>query len=296
MIAIREHPELRGAIEWRIRTGELAAVLPGVYAPTATAGLAATRIAAVGVWDPDAVLTHEAAAVATFWPKLPVPVVRCSVGHRRARRPGFLLSRGRIPEELVIQHGPLRITSPALTVLDLCEVRGGEATDHALLYRATTLALMRHALTLTSGRWGNGVRRQLLLDSRDEPWSEAEREFHRLLRAARITGWQANRGIRINGVLIYPDVIFRRLRLVIEVDGREFHNKAEVFESDRHRQNCVRRGGRSAICSSQPSALARSGSRQAHPRSEQTAERLPLLSSRRAMVRRRTQRMGRRTS
>jgi very-short-patch-repair endonuclease len=239
VIAVREHPELRGAIEWRVRTGELVAVLPGVYAPAASAALATTRIAAVPAWDRDAVLTHEAAAAASFWPKLPVPVVRCSVGHRRARRPGFVFSRGHIPEELVIQHGPLRHTSPALTALDLCEVRGGEAIDRALLHRVTTLALMRHALALTSGRRGNGLRRQLLLDSRDEPWSEAERVFHRLLRAARITGWKANRGIRLDGVLIYPDVIFRRLRLVIEVDGRKFHNDPEVFESDRHRQNLL---------------------------------------------------------
>ena len=38
---------------------------------------------------------------------------------------------------------------------------------------------------------------------------------------------------------MYADVVFRRLRLVIEVDGREFHSKAEVFESDRHRQNLL---------------------------------------------------------
>ena len=98
---------------------------------------------------------------------------------------------------------------------------------------------MRTALELTARRTGNPLRRQLLLDSRDEPWSEAERQIHRLLRAARITGWQANQPLRLGGVTVYPDVLFRRLRLVIEIDGREFHNDPEVFESDRHRQNLM---------------------------------------------------------
>ena len=94
VIATREYPELRGAIEWRVRTGELVPVLPGVYAPVASAGLATTRIAAVAAWDRDAVLTHEAAAAISFWPSLTVPAVRCAVRHYRPSRPGFDFSAG----------------------------------------------------------------------------------------------------------------------------------------------------------------------------------------------------------
>jgi very-short-patch-repair endonuclease len=239
VIGTRDHPELRGAIHWRLRTGELKAVLPGVYAPAATANSTATRMAAVSRWDPDAVLTHEAAAAATFWPGLAVPVVRCVVRHHRAPQPGYAFSRGSIPPELVWSRQGLRLASPALTALDLCETMGGEAIDHALRTRSTTLGRMHQALTLTPSRTGNPVRRRLLLDSRDEPWSEAERQIHRLLRGARITGWQANQPVRLGHVTVYPDVFFRHLRLVIEIDGREFHTDPEVFESDRHRQNLL---------------------------------------------------------
>ena len=38
---------------------------------------------------------------------------------------------------------------------------------------------------------------------------------------------------------MFPDVIFRRQRLVIEIDGRRFHSGSEVFESDRKRQNLL---------------------------------------------------------
>jgi len=239
VIAVRDHPKLRGAIQWRVRTGELRPVLPGVYAAAAVADTSATRVAALRRWDPDAVLTHEAAAAASFWPRLPVPTVRCAVRHFRPPQPGFAFARRCIAPELVWEGPGVRLTSPALTALDLCEVMGGDAIDRALRTRSTTLALMRQALALTPGRSGNRTRRQLLLDSRDEPWSAAEREFHRLLRGAGITGWQANQRLRLDGVDIHPDVLFRRLRLVVEVDGREFHSDPDVFESDRHRQNLL---------------------------------------------------------
>ena len=98
---------------------------------------------------------------------------------------------------------------------------------------------MRTALELSAGRTGNALRRELLLDSRDEPWSEGERQFHRLLRAAGITGWRANRPLNLGSLAVYPDVVFRKLKLVVEIDGREFHNEKEVFESDRQRQNAL---------------------------------------------------------
>jgi very-short-patch-repair endonuclease len=239
VIASREHPGLRSATEWRVRTGELRAVLPGVFALPETASLPLTRIAALAHWDSDAVLTHEAAAAASFWPGIVVPVVRCAVRHERAPRAGFQFSQRRIPSELIWRRGSLRLTSPALTALDLAESLGGSAIDQALRTRSTTLALMHTALDLTRGRAGNSERKELLLDSRDEPWSEAERQVHRLLRAARITGWKANQAVVVGGLTYYIDVLFRRIRLAVEIDGRESHTARDAFESDRWRQNLL---------------------------------------------------------
>jgi very-short-patch-repair endonuclease len=185
------------------------------------------------------VLTHEAAAAVSFWPRLSVPTVRCAVRHFRPPQPGFAFARRCLPPELVWPGPGVRLTSPALTALDLCESLGGGAIDQALRTRSTTLALLREALELTPSRHGNRLRRQLLLDSRDEPWSEAERQFHRLLRGAGITGWQANQPVRLGGVVVHPDVLFRRLRLVVEIDGRQFHSYPDIFEADRHRQNLL---------------------------------------------------------
>jgi very-short-patch-repair endonuclease len=121
----------------------------------------------------------------------------------------------------------------------LCATVGGEAIDQALRTRATTLAHLQRAMELTTARVGNPTRRQLLLDSRAEPWSEAERSFHRLLRDAGISGWKANRPVLLGDLTYYVDVICRHIKLVIEIDGRLYHNGAEVFETDRWRQNLL---------------------------------------------------------
>jgi very-short-patch-repair endonuclease len=43
----------------------------------------------------------------------------------------------------------------------------------------------------------------------------------------------------VEGSNYYPDALFHRLRLILEVDGRRFHSEPEVFEADRWRQNLL---------------------------------------------------------
>lgn len=69
--------------------------------------------------------------------------------------------------------------------------------------------------------------------------SEAERLLSRLLRAAGITGWQANR--RIAGYEV--DVVFRAAKVAIEVDGFAFHTDSDTFQRDRTKQNAIALAG-----------------------------------------------------
>jgi very-short-patch-repair endonuclease len=239
VVVRRHHPKLIGVIDWLVRSGDLRPVLPGVYAEPEACDSIRTRISAVMHWDPDAVLIGAAAAWVSFWPEIRVSGITCSLRHHRQPQPGYEFTRRHIPAELVINRAGLRYTAPALTALDLCGAMGGDAIDQALRSRATTLAQLYRAMELTAGRVGNRTKRQLLLDSREEPWSEAERSFHRLLRSAGITGWQANRSVVLDGSTFYVDVIFRKLKLVIEIDGRLYHTGTEVFETDRWRQDLL---------------------------------------------------------
>jgi very-short-patch-repair endonuclease len=124
-----------------------------------------------------------------------------------------------------------------LTALDLCATLGGDPIDHALRSRMTTLARLHEAFELCGGRRANRLRQQLLLDSRTEPWSGAERKAHRALPGAGISAWHANRPVVVRGHTFFPDIGFEALKLDVEIDGREHHIGPEVFETDRWRQN-----------------------------------------------------------
>jgi len=187
-------------------------------------------------WEPNAILVAAAAVRVSFWPTIRVPTVTCAVKQHRQPQRGFHFSRRQVPTELVVRRAGLSYTSPALTALDLCESHGGDAIDEALRARATTLRSLHHALQLTSARLGNAERRRLLLDSKDEPWSAAERKFHRLLRDAGITAWKANQLVVLGGSLL-PRCCLPRRQARRRLDCRLYHSGSEVFETDRWRQN-----------------------------------------------------------
>jgi len=239
LVVRRDHPELAGALDWLIRNGRLVTVLPGVYGRPDLARLAETRMRAACLRHPDAVLVTGAAARLTYWPDAPLRDVEVATRYAVAPAAGFQFTRRRVPPELIRERGGLRFTDPALTAIDLADFDCADGIDIALRARAATLAGMHEALRLSRKRRGNFERMRLLLDSRDNPWSAAERLSHRLLRRARITGWQGNWPIVIEGEQYFIDIAFRELRLAIEIDGRLHETDEDLFESDRWRQNAL---------------------------------------------------------
>ena len=239
VIARRDHPELVGALARLRRQGELVSVLPGVYAPSGFADLRPVRIAALALWAPDAVLTGPTSAQLTFWPTLPGSEIECAVRWDRDPQPGFRFTRRTIAPELVARRSGVQVARPSLTALDLCARYGGDGIDRALRTRTATLPGLWEAFALSGGRRGNADRRALLIDSRDQPWSAAERLAHRLLRDAGVRGWKANAPVTLGRQQYFVDIAFRDLRLAIEIDGRLHEDDPDVFENDRWRQNAI---------------------------------------------------------
>ena len=151
------------------------------------------------------------------------PAVCTAIAQRRTRAPGFALAEGSVPDRLVISLGGVRVTERALTALDLVDEKGGAAIDDALR-RGVRLASLWSALEATPQRPGNERRRQLLVDSRDRPWSEAERLAHQALRRAGVRGWATNVPVDAGGRRAFCDIAFDRERLVVEIDGRAHHD------------------------------------------------------------------------
>ena len=239
VLQARDHRMLRNPILRATAEGRLARLLPGIYVDAGRAGELATRAAAVARWDPDAVICGRAAAALTYWPEATVGTIEVASVVRHAPQTGFVFTQRRIPPEVLQQHGALRLTAPSLTAMELATFEFTDPIDIALRRRAVSVASMRDALDLTSHRRGHTDRRRVLLDSRDEPWSAAERLAQRIYRRAGITDWVANLATVVRGATYYLDIGFRRERLACEIDGRLHETDVDVFETDRTRQNAL---------------------------------------------------------
>lgn len=243
LIARRDHPELSGGLDWLLRRDLLRPVLPGVFSTPDLVGDPLIRMRAALLRHPDAVLLGGAAARLSYWPEAPLTTIEVAVNHPVADARGFAFTRRRVPPEVWVERDGLRYSTPALTAIDLATAACADPIDRALRMRVATVAGMHEALRLTPNRRGNSDRLRLLLDSRDAPWSAAERRGHRLLRQARVSGWVSNHPVVLAGTLYYIDIAFRGARLAVEIDGRDHENKADLFESDRWRQNALVNAG-----------------------------------------------------
>lgn len=194
------------------------------------------RVRAAMAVDPTAVVLGRAAAALTWWSDLAVPTVEVArpAGSRRSVL-GIRWRQCRIPPALVLEQHAIRVSCPALSTLELIPELGGTAIDEALRRRAVTLAHLHRALALTPGRPGNQERAWLLADSRDEPWSEAERRFQRDFRALALPyAYATNFRVTMPDGRAHPlDLALPDLLQGFEIDGYAFHGDRTAFERDR---------------------------------------------------------------
>jgi very-short-patch-repair endonuclease len=151
-------------------------------------------------------------------------------------RDGSVVRRRDLHPADVVERNGLHVTAPALTIVEAAVRRGGGARlmDSALQRDAELRELWRAHLR-NKGRYGSPAARRLLQAAADGARSEAERLLVKLLRDARITGWQTN--YRLGGYTI--DVAFAASRVAIEVDGWAYHSAPADFQIDRERQNSI---------------------------------------------------------
>jgi very-short-patch-repair endonuclease len=225
-------------IAHRIATGLLHRHHHGVYLldPPERASRITLMTAAVDACGQGAVLSHRSAA--ELWELLPEQrghVEVTVVAHNAGDRPGIRRHRVRAldPTDIRTRRG-IRVTSPARTVLDNArhpqlEELVGTGLDKGLV----TQRQIEQAIARSPGRRGVG-RLQALLSQRGGPRrtrSWGERRLLSLVRQAGLPVPLTNRlllGFQVDAV--WPD-----LKLVVEVDGYEFHGDRGSFENDRAR-------------------------------------------------------------
>lgn len=248
ILRVGDWPGLAHHIRVARDRGELTAVLRGIYAHPGAATSFEVRVLALLMLDPDAILTGPSAAIALGWRTAqPDEVVEASTQRIQGSRPGFRLSRRCIDPDHVVERGEatespdgtgmggVRCTGEALTTLDLARESGANPIDDALR-QGQTLNALWSTLEEAKGRRGNQVLRQHLVESRDEPWSAAERAGHLGLHAQAVTGWVANLRVkRPTGPVAFIDIAFESIALAIEIDGHAHHSDPISFEGDRLR-------------------------------------------------------------
>ncbi|GAB2628013.1 DUF559 domain-containing protein [Prescottella soli] len=224
----------RSTIGSRCRSGRYHRVLPRIYAVTEPTTLALCH--AVTRWQPAAVLSHRTAAWLYGWTGEP-DVVEATVPTRvRARTPKWLLlHRRNLDDAQVGESWSLPTVSAAQTVVDCAAVMSSHEFEPLVDDRLTSSVTRDELRALCDkhpGRWGNTTAVAQLRTAAVRFASEPERLLARALNRRRCP-MAANEPV---GPYVC-DFVDARAKVVVEVDGREFHSAPDVFRSDRHRQN-----------------------------------------------------------
>jgi very-short-patch-repair endonuclease len=227
------------AVDRRVRSGHWRRCTRGVYFADDRPFTDGARVrAAVWGYGADAAASGLAAAWWHGITKFAPDIVEVTVPRdaRLRRQPGTRLRRRDLRRADVVERKGLRVTEPALTVVEAAARRGGGAKlMDAALQRHVELRQLWRAHLRNKGRHGSPAARRLLQAASDGARSEAERLLIRLLKEAGITGWRTN--YPVGGYKV--DVTFPTQQVAIETDGWAFHSDQDAFQQDRQRQNNI---------------------------------------------------------
>lgn len=238
IIATNKYRELRNQFSRAVMSGRLIRLYPRVLVASHLADDPAVRARAALIWQPRHVLMGPAAARVTFWPTCPVETIDLAGRHLRSTPHGTQIHQISVPYELRMPWAEGFVTIPEVTVLDLAVTDQWGALCEALRQGRVSAQSLESAAELISRRAGKAQRLECLRRAQDNPWSVAEMDLHLLYRRAGINGWVANRPVKANGRRFVPDLVFEKAKLIVEVDGRQFHSSPQAFHADRERDNC----------------------------------------------------------
>lgn len=235
VITTRDHPALGSTMRRLFRDGQLANPLPGVFIAAQDAS-SLTWLRAASQWSAPFGVIHGSSAAGLWLPSLADPVARLVHPTLRSRRRVVVVRRS-VPPDFVVETQRLRTVSPAYAAAELAALDDGRAACELLRLRLATFEELALAARALAGSRGHAQRARAIAACEANPWSCAELRLHRILREAGFRDWVANRPLEIGGVIFHPDVRFRAARVIIEVDGRETHERPGQFRRDREAQN-----------------------------------------------------------
>lgn len=234
----------RGAIAHRLKNGRLHERYAGVYRVGPDVGEPwADEMAAILYFGGYAVLSHRtAAALWGFIDTTPDGVSVTLAGRDARSRPGLTVHRTTHLDrrDLRLRDG-LPATAPARTLIDLAAVASDAELEEAMaIARMRGLASDREielAIERAGPRAGVARIKRLLHGAGGEGFtrSRAERRMRTLLARASLPQPLVN--AQLHGFTV--DFLWPREKLVLEVDGYQFHGDRRAFERDRRRDQIL---------------------------------------------------------
>jgi predicted transcriptional regulator of viral defense system len=237
----------RGAIEGRLRRGQLHRVRRGAYAVGhRSLALEGRWMAAVLSAGPRAVLSHRSAA--ELWRLLPrstrsIDVTRPTTFRSRAGIRGHCVV---LPaDEIAVVEG-IPVTDLARTLLDVAASGGRQqaeaACNEAEVQGLTGKRSVPDLLARYSGGRGTAVLREIFGDDeaiRGITRRGLEERFAAILAKANLPPPLFNADLAVAGRFYEVDCLWTKQHLVAELDGRAVHETRRAFEKDRERDRLL---------------------------------------------------------
>ena len=241
-----------GAIKWRLAHGRLHSVSRGVYAVGHQALSREGRwMAAVLYAGPGAVLSHRPAAA--HWGFRPTAriVVEVSVPSWRRPRHGLRIHQAALRPDEVTELRGIPVTTVPRTLFDLAAVLGSKRELRRALNEVEILRF-RDRLSLADlvarypRRAGAATIRALLGEwnpGETATRSVLEERFLDFVHPAGLPAPELNALVAVGNRRLEVDFVWRRQRLIVELDGHAAHGTRHSFENDRERDRVLQAAG-----------------------------------------------------
>jgi hypothetical protein len=228
------------AIQWRLDTGRLIRVYPGVYAVghirTAPIDRASAAVLACG---PGAVLSHFTAAALWGWVNdWDAPFEVSVPGDRRPK--GIRVHRSRpLARRDTTRHKGIPVTTPALTALDCAATTAPHRLPRLINEAFISTYLKEAALDDALGRHPTHPGAKRLLPYADEGHgrtrSDLEDKFVAFIERFDLPMPELN--FPLNGRVL--DAFYTDEGVIVEIDSHRFHGTREAFELDREKDSAA---------------------------------------------------------
>ena len=207
----------------------------------------ASELAAVFACGGGALVSHRSAAA--LWGLLPgnAHAVDVTVVGRHCRsRPGIDVHQaGQIDKRDIRRRNGIPVTAPARTLIDWAATASDDefeqAVSEARVQRLVRDGEIEAALARAGNRSGVARTRAVLRAEDDSGYtrSRAERLIRALLKAARLPAPRVN--VPVAGYSV--DFLWPEHKLIVEVDGFQFHGHRAAFERDRRKDQVLTMAG-----------------------------------------------------